>query len=285
MIRQIKASDIPAGRPALEGKIFAVRVVQFTQGDTISFDDPKAPITIYAPGATYRKRTGWKQIWLTAAASTVIECVTEVGDAVDFDAANAALAGTQGLAAAGSAAAGNPVLVGGLGGDGLVRTLLKFARDEWLDLIRAGKAFGFGTGVGSGVGNFSVLQLWNPVGSGVRILVASARGGPVAGGAAMDWRLTLESAQLALGTALGPGKNLLAGGAGPQGVVRSNATIAALSGNILAQPPSSDNLAHPRGWVAELPEGWGIDIWALTTNQGSNNSIFWAEVATSTYPA
>ncbi len=130
MIRQIRASDIPPGRPAIEGKIYAVRVVQFTQGDTISFNDPKSPITIFAPGATYRRRTGWERIYLFAAASSVIECVTEVQDAADFDAANASLAGQQGIVASGSPASGNPVQVAGVDSGLIVRELLTGLRGE-----------------------------------------------------------------------------------------------------------------------------------------------------------
>jgi len=99
VIRQVIAANVPNGQEALKGRIYAVRVVSFTPGDKIAFNDPGNTISIFAPGATYRRRRGYEKIYLTSAvpANLVIEATQDVEEELDpgtglqFDATGSAL--------------------------------------------------------------------------------------------------------------------------------------------------------------------------------------------------
>jgi len=85
VIRQVIAANVPNGQEALKGRIYALRVVSFTPGDKIAFNDPGNTITIYAPGSTYRRRRGYEKIYLTSAvpANLVIEATEDVEEDLD----------------------------------------------------------------------------------------------------------------------------------------------------------------------------------------------------------
>jgi hypothetical protein len=87
MIRQIRASDC-LNRAALEGKIFAVRVVSFTPGDSIAFNDASSSRLIYAACPTYRRRRGFERIYLFPGAGNdatrlIIEATEDIEEQLD----------------------------------------------------------------------------------------------------------------------------------------------------------------------------------------------------------
>jgi hypothetical protein len=88
MIRQVRAIDVPAGEPALAGKIFALRIVSFNFGDAFALGDSNTPIRIYPSAPVYRRRGGWDKLYLLPASSSdpsqlVVEASEDVEEWLD----------------------------------------------------------------------------------------------------------------------------------------------------------------------------------------------------------
>src|SRR3990167_4818810 len=82
------------------------------------------------------------------------------------------------------------------------------AKDYWLEQVRLGRAFAAQDSVAGGVGTNGHLQLWNPPGSAVRVLVRMVSLGISVAGAAY---LSLYNTAISIPDA--QGVNLLSGGA------------------------------------------------------------------------
>ena len=151
---------------------------------------------------------------------------------------------------------------------------LGFVRPFWLNEIRAGRAFIRGAAVGASGGNFTEIQLFNPIGSGItiighRLLFSS--------GATEEVRLTTFNTALA--TLVGAGINLLAGGAAGVGEVRS-AVPAAIDGtlvmpvNVLINTP----VTVIDDWFFELGAAEGIITVPNVVNTSFRATYMWIEL-------
>ena len=127
---------------------------------------------------------------------------------------------------------------------------LGFVRQFWLNEIRAGRAFIRGGERSEAGGVFSHLQLINPAGSGITIVVKSA----IMDMAASD-RMNLATQNDQLTGLAGLGVNLLSGGNAGVGMVRSVNDAGALGTGIAIRLSIGST---PREWFAE----WGFELGA-----------------------
>src|SRR5712691_5984024 len=157
-------------------------------------------------------------------------------------------------------------------------------RHEWLALLRSGRAFTRSFLLTIGVAQQGQTQLFNPSGSGIRVLVyswaadASIAGAPLVVGT--------NNVQMGGGAAA---PNLLING--PLSVARTaSAAAGALPGTtdliwqeLLAVGELAGPGVSPEGFWAELPPGWGLDWDLQQASSVFRVNVLWAEVPP-TYP-
>jgi len=146
--------------------------------------------------------------------------------------------------------------------------------ERWLSELRAGRTFG-GTGlVAALAANVSIVQLFNPVGSLVTVIVKLITVNiqvQVSGG------VTLYNT--ALTTLVGNGANLLNGGANSVAEVRTIQTGGALgtfiaSYDLIANTP----IVFGGDWLVELGAGEGVTFQPGAVNFASRASFLWMEI-------
>lgn len=152
---------------------------------------------------------------------------------------------------------------------------LGFVRDYWFRELRAGRCFGRGTNLTAAAGNNAHVQLFNPAGSGVNIIVHSVI---VWVGTAQIIRIMeRDVAEVLVAT----GENLLNGGAASLGEIRTR------DGVILANPPivevsipvSTPFNPNPNiPWLYEIGPGEGVIIVANTIATQLGVTYLWNEV-------
>lgn len=160
-------------------------------------------------------------------------------------------------------------------------------RPEWQQLVHNGVTYSVGfqqTGAG---GTFTLVQLWNPVGSGVRLLVSYAAMVP---GATSQLIMGTDPVQAASPIGGQTAIPLLAGTTIPaKGLVTVAQPAAAPTSQLsirrtLALGNTKDEFPGPGpGLICELPEGQGFDLMTVTANITTAFTIWWAEVPTGSY--
>ncbi len=156
----------------------------------------------------------------------------------------------------------------------LGRAITVTATERWLDEIRAGRAFSRGAFLGASVGNVSMVQLFNPVGSGVNVIVRLLIVSVDATGFAQVYQyntpLTNDS---------GAGVNLLSGGAAGQAHVRNQVNAVSL-GTLLHNIPILANtpIIPVADWFMELGPGEGVHVHTALQNVGTSGNFQWLEV-------
>ena len=151
---------------------------------------------------------------------------------------------------------------------------LGFVRPFWLNEIRAGRAFSGETSLAASVGNNSHLQLFNPVGSGITIVVKRIVTTPLA-----DQSVEVRQHNTALTTLGMNGINLLSGGAAAIGEVRSQQNASRLGTrfrqlSLLANVPFD----FAKDWDIELGAGEGVQLIGASTNVGIIGFYEWSEL-------
>jgi hypothetical protein len=133
-----------------------------------------------------------------------------------------------------------------------------------------GKAFKAWVSAPATAAKYSAVQIWNPTGSGVTLLVTAANGYNSAG--TMKWYSLLNQTKLS-GTA-GFIINLKAGGGAPHFQILTEPLTARTVNDSLG---SSVSLATPNGTglligneYYTIPEGWGLRYEGETVNVGMN---------------
>lgn len=146
-------------------------------------------------------------------------------------------------------------------------------RNEWMEHVRAGRAFSQNFFRGAVVGNFSMGLLRAPAAG--RVLVFSAHARPTAVfTASVAYGRRPDS-----GIAGEAGQNLLSGNAGSAAIVATT-TIAALPDSIQTRfKPSGETVDWPADLVMELPVGQEMFVALDTLNAAIDGSFLWAEVA------
>jgi len=137
-----------------------------------------------------------------------------------------------------------------------------------------GVAFAFAAGTGPVAGQYSHVQLWNPVGSGKRIVVSSIVGH---GNPANNMQVRTHS--VALATLVGNPISKLAGGAGSVMEVRTENNAAALGGTLLGFfVNGSNSFQLPLVEPIVLPPGRGVIVAGTTVNALTHASMnYWEE--------
>lgn len=145
--------------------------------------------------------------------------------------------------------------------------------ERWFSEMRAGRCFARGTTLGASVGNFSEIQVFNPVGSGKQLLVYKAMGCEDVG-SAIHFRIH----NTALATLVGTASNLLVGAAASSGEIRT-AQPAALDGTVIAVFYVSARAIQDVAslWCAELSPGQGVLITSNLANENICAAFFWNE--------
>jgi len=156
-------------------------------------------------------------------------------------------------------------------------------RPEWLSLLRTGRAFVRSFLLNPGVAQTAQAQLFNPLGSAVRVLLYTWAADSSIAATAVQVGFT--AVQLGGGASAA---NLLAGG--PVSVAQIAAALpAALPGVTLIWQEllAVGELAGPgisaEGFWAEIPAGQGLDFGSLAASSAFRVNVLWAEVP-STYP-
>lgn len=161
-------------------------------------------------------------------------------------------------------------------------------RPEWSQYLHNGIAFGVSfsfTGVAS---TADMLQLYNPIGSKVRLVVFFAG---IAPGATSQTVLALDPALQNTGGTLQTPVNLLAGSPtlSKAQVYTSQPTTPPVPPAIgyvrrsLALGNTKDDTFNPEGAICELSEGQGLDLFTNTLNISAFSTVWWAEVPTAQY--
>lgn len=157
-------------------------------------------------------------------------------------------------------------------------------RPEWSQYVHNGEAFSFGYAVSGVSGVFNLLQVYNPVGSGVRIVIFQAE---IGAGSISQTICALDTAVAVAGQVVQQ-QNMLAGSTNTSKAVVSTSQPASLpttAQNIRQSSVAAntkDDVATP-GSICELMEGSGFDILTGTTNVTSAAGLWWAEVPTNRY--
>lgn len=146
--------------------------------------------------------------------------------------------------------------------------------ERWFSELRAGRCFARGATVAASVGNFSEVQLFNTLISGVQILVYKALGSTATANA---MQLRFHNASLA--TLSGVGINLHDSPASGVGELRT-ANPAALDGTAfqVLHSINFDPIGGDMTWVAELDPGDGILITSNIVNEAIAGTFYWNEV-------
>lgn len=150
---------------------------------------------------------------------------------------------------------------------------LGFVRPFWLNEIRAGRAFSFASGLDPSVGNNSHIQLINPAGSGITVILFDLWVSITVTGLLQFHTHNTELTLISTGT------NLLAGGSASVAEIRrvDNAGLLGTAVNqflLLADTPF--NAAGK--WLWELGAGEGILVVPGATNNGNTATYRWIEV-------
>ena len=127
---------------------------------------------------------------------------------------------------------------------------LGFLRPFWLNEIRNGRAFMGGANLAASVGDNGHIQLHNPGGSGITVIVFSISHAVYA-----DGTITLRVHDTAITTNTGNGQNLLRGGTGPVGDIRTVDNAGSLGTTMGSQAVLANT---PFFWT----EAWGIELGA-----------------------
>jgi hypothetical protein len=147
------------------------------------------------------------------------------------------------------------------------------AADIWHTKVRAGAAFTASAFVAALAANYSLIQLLNPVGSGVTLVIYGA-----ISTVSLTSRPTIREYDTALTTLDMNGVNLLRGGAAGLGAVRTE-QAAAVPGS---RTNSTDALANtpiywPFPWLGQLSAGEGIVFCGSAVNSQVSANIWWYE--------
>jgi hypothetical protein len=143
----------------------------------------------------------------------------------------------------------------------------------WLSEVRAGRCFARGANLAASVGNFSEVQVFNPIASGKTIAIKAINFGSATAGS-----INIRTFNTALATLVGTGFNLQSGGAAGVGELRT-ATPAAEDGAFIGPIPAGAGSAVPvdLGWFIELDQGEGILCNHGTANTGITIFYLWRE--------
>jgi hypothetical protein len=167
-----------------------------------------------------------------------------------------------------------------------------YAREEWLDLLRAGRCFSGYNSRAASAANLSMVQLWNPAASGVRVLVFGAAAYiSVAMAAGNMVHLYVDNTQRTNNTGQRR-QNLLVGGPAAVAEVRQDLTPAlppAFAADAMISEqfgPAAFTLLDfqpvrsgmPQGFFAELAPGQGITLIQDIVNISLFGYYQWAEV-------
>lgn len=146
--------------------------------------------------------------------------------------------------------------------------------ERWFSEIRAGRAFNRGVVVVAGGAQIAEAQLFNPVGSGKQVLIYSAMFS-----SNVNDQPQLRRYDTALGTLIGNGANLLAGGAASVAEIRT-AIPAAVDGSqlLILQVVANTPQALSPVWIAELSPGQGYLITGSVVVDGICAVWWWNEV-------
>ena len=151
---------------------------------------------------------------------------------------------------------------------------LGFVRPFWLNEIRNGRAFSRGEQLGASVGNNGHIQLFNPAGSGITIIVHQIGYAPIA-----NTLISLRAFNTELTTLRGTGFNLRAGSPAALGVTRVQDNAGLLgTGRDEFQGLARDFRFLVDGWDIELGAGEGVLMVSSNTNQDSYCTYKWIEL-------
>jgi hypothetical protein len=157
----------------------------------------------------------------------------------------------------------------GLGG-GLTVT----ATERWLSEVRSGSAFIGGAAQGGAAVVLAQVQLINPAGSGVTVLVRSIL---VSSDAAC--RIQIGKWDTPLPTLEHQGRNLLAGAAaGVAAVRRDSAALPGADFGFNAYLATAVPLFPVPEWFYELGAGEGVIVLSASANVGVSASFAWLEL-------
>lgn len=148
------------------------------------------------------------------------------------------------------------------------------ATDRWLSELRLGRAFGATMSVGPVAGQLPHVQLFNPVGSGVTVLVhymAFVTTGIHSG--------ALSHHNVALTTLGANIRNLLSGGPAPQAQIRAETNVAALGNTYLGGDTNVPiDFVYGPMWLTELDPGEGIVGRDTVANRQLRGAFMWIEL-------
>lgn len=148
------------------------------------------------------------------------------------------------------------------------------AEERWLAEIRRGRAFALGEQLSATAGVYSVIQLVNPAGSGVVIIIRSIL---VSGPTAV--RISVRNFNTLLGTLVGTGVNQLIGGAAGAGEVRREGRATIVGTHMVAGHLGANTQIQPvADWFAELDPGEAIVVTAHTVNVTLEAAYQWIEI-------
>lgn len=157
---------------------------------------------------------------------------------------------------------------------GLGGAITVTATEVWLSEVRAGRAFILGGTQPAVAASFSEVQLFNPVGSGVQVLIrALTTTVNVATG------VSLREFNTGLATLVSAGRNLLQGGAVSVAELR-RAAPAAQDGTLAAGFDVDANISRDisQEWLYELGAGEGVLLAHDTVNAQLKAIFMWREI-------
>jgi hypothetical protein len=145
--------------------------------------------------------------------------------------------------------------------------------ERWFSELRAGRAFSRGQALVASVGNFSEIQIFNPAGSGVSVIVYKIN---VSCSVADFTRVHVFNT--ALGALVGTGINLLSGGAAAVAELRT-AQPAAQDGTFVSTIDAAATSPFERisVWAWELGAGEGVLIATGSVNRSLCTEFYWNE--------
>lgn len=146
--------------------------------------------------------------------------------------------------------------------------------NKWYYSIRAGQAFARSLNQTASIGNFSHVQLFNPAGSGVNIVLRR-----ILIDVDVPSDVAFRQHDTAFAVAPVAGKNLLAGATSAAGVVDTTAT-AGESGTTYGQFPVPADSLYPfiDDWFGEIGPGEGFLVGARTVNVALRGWYQWIEL-------
>lgn len=146
--------------------------------------------------------------------------------------------------------------------------------DRWLRELRAGRAFGGFASVGAGAGVQGHAQLFNPVGSGITVIVYR-----VYLTVLTTTSILMSHYNTALTTLATTTRNMLSGGTAPVAEVRSQTNTGSF-GSLFWRSDLTASTGFNIGieWLSELGAGEGLVILCGNNNTEMNGSYFWIEI-------